>query len=74
MIQAYQDWRDGGQLAKELGVKGSQHVLANYDWEVVMPRWFQYLEEIQARVELGKREGIQLGQRKREIKRERAVA
>ncbi len=57
MVEAYEDWRQGGSLARELGEKGRQHVTENYSWDRVMPAWFDYFEKLRMK----SRDGIQLG-------------
>jgi len=40
MIEAYLDWKMGDSgLKDELGAHGRLHVLQNYDYKVVMPKW-----------------------------------
>lgn len=39
MTEVYKDWKNGSKLRDELGEKGRQYVLQNYDYSVVMPKW-----------------------------------
>ena len=45
----YTDWKEqGGQLAKDMGKRGRDAVLAHYDWDnCVAPAWKKLLEEMQ---------------------------
>lgn len=49
MVEAYLDWKDGGKLRDQLGERGRQHVLKNYDWDVVLPKWLELIEETKPR-------------------------
>lgn len=72
MVEAYRDWKNGGELARTLAGKGRQHVLQNYEWSGVMPDWLKYIDDIAGKSKLKRREGIQVGmERPREIKRTR---
>lgn len=44
MVEAYRDWQDGGKLRDQLGRKGRNHVLRNYTWNRVMPKWLNLIE------------------------------
>lgn len=39
MVEAYNDWKNGGKLRNKLGKEGRRHVLKNYSHSVVMPKW-----------------------------------
>ena len=68
MVEAYLDWKAGGEMARDLGEKGRVHVLGNYAWDVVIPQWQSYL---QWRADIKRRNGIQLGMKADLLKRER---
>lgn len=70
MIEAYLDWKDGGEVARQLGERGRQHALDNYSWDVVMPQWLSYIRDLTWEREVKRRDGIQLGH---EMKRERHI-
>lgn len=45
IIEAYLDWKlSDVSLRNELGAKGRQHVLQNYDYKVVMPKWLDLIK------------------------------
>ena len=45
MIEAHSDWElHNSKLRDELGARGMQHVLDNYDYDVVMPKWLELLK------------------------------
>lgn len=53
LIQAYEDWENGGHLRDELAKKGRQHVLQNYTWDKVRPLWLDLIKpKISRAVEL----------------------
>jgi len=45
MVEAYVDWENNNsKLRDELGKKGRQHVLKNYTYDIVMPKWLELVE------------------------------